>query len=372
MPQSKYFKIGYGIILAFLIIYLGSKVAFIFRPLVVLVQTLFFPFLLSGVLYYLFRPVVNAFENKGIPRVISIFVIYLLFVGLITLLIILVGPMLQKQFNNLIGNLPTYIGDLQAALNKWQENPWLKDLLDPHNMEEITSTVTQYISDSFSSIVTNIANFFGIVTSIVLVFISVPFILFYMLKEGEKAPHQVLKLFPYTQRNQGRKILADMDRAISSYIQGQVIVSACVGVLVYIGYLIIGLEYSLLLAFVAMFTNVIPFIGPFIGTIPAVIVAFIDDSPMMVVYTLIVVVVAQQIESNLISPQVMGRNLNIHPLTIILLLLVAGNLAGFFGLLLAVPTYAVLKVVASHTYRLIKLRNWRNEHAKNNKEPSAP
>lgn len=99
-----------------------------------------------------------------------------------------------------------------------------------------------------------------------------------------------------------------MDMALSSYIQGQILVSICVGILLYIGYLIIGIDYSLLLTVIAMFTNVIPFLGPIIGVIPALIVAVID-SPFMIVKVLIVMVIAQQIEGNIISPQVMGKSL---------------------------------------------------------------
>ncbi|OYD06197.1 AI-2E family transporter [Paludifilum halophilum] len=364
MPQSKPFRVGYGIILIFLIIYLGTKVDFIFQPIVVLVQTLFFPFLVSGVLYYLFRPVVRILETQKIPRVISILLIYLLFIGLITLLVVLAGPLLQEQFNNLVENLPGLVENLQVQLVELQKNPWVSDLLQEENVEEMTSKFTNYLSNSITSIITNIANFFGIITSIIMVFVTVPFILFYMLKEGEKAPRQVLRFLPRTQRNEGRRILKDMDRAISSYIQGQVLVSVCVGVLIYIGFLAIQVDYSLLLALFTMFTNVIPFIGPLIGTIPALIVAVID-SPIMMLKVILVILAAQQIEGNFISPQVMGRTLKVHPLTIILLLLVAGSLGGFLGLLLAVPTYALLKVVVSHTYRLIKLRYQRNEEAAN-------
>ncbi|MDA8354344.1 MAG: AI-2E family transporter [Firmicutes bacterium] len=356
MPQSKPFRIGYGILLAFLIILVGTKIDFIFKPLVVLVQTLFFPFLVAGVLYYLFRPVVRFLEKKGVPRVISILLIYLLFIGLAVLIVFLAGPPLQKQVTRLVENFDDLIASLQTKLVQLQHNPWVGQYFEQQNLEKITRDFTDYLSSSIMTIVTNIANFFSILTSIIVVFVTVPFILFYMLKEGEAAPKQVLRLLPAAQRSEGRRILSDMDRAISSYIQGQVLVSICVGVLVYIGYLIIGLDYSLLLALVTMFTNLIPFVGPLIGTIPAVIVAFID-TPFMVVKVLLVTVFAQQLEGNVISPQVMGRTLNIHPLTIILLLLVAGSLGGFLGLLLAVPTYAVLKVVVSHTYRLFLLRN---------------
>ncbi|GGE20543.1 UPF0118 membrane protein YueF [Marinithermofilum abyssi] len=356
MPQSKPFLFGYAIVLILLIIYLGTLVDFIFQPVVVLVQTLFFPFLVSGLFYYLFRPVVNYLQTIGIPRVLSILLLYLAFAGLVTLLIFLAGPLLQKQLTNLIENLPTLFTKVQTQLERLHNHPWVNNYLEQNSLNEITGNITEYLSSSTSTIVTNIAKFFSILTSIVVVFVTVPFILFYMLKEGEKAPRQVLRFLPSTQRAEGRRILADMDKAISSYIQGQVLVSVCVGIIIYIGYLIIGLDYSLLLALVTMFTNIIPFVGPIIGTIPAMIVAFID-SPWMVLKVLIVTLIAQQVEGNFISPMVMGRTLNIHPLTIILLLLVAGSLGGFLGLLLAVPTYAVLKVVVSHSYRLIKLRN---------------
>lgn len=362
MPQSKSFRVGYAILLILLIVYIGTLVDFIFRPVVVLFQTLFFPFLVAGVLFYLFRPVVNWLHRQKVPKVVSILVIYLLFIGLITLLVLLVGPTLQEQFNRLINNLPLLTLEITERLVALEEHPWVQGYLEQNSLEDLSNQAIQYLTDVITAIVSNVAGFVGVIASIVIAFITVPFILFYMLKEGEKAPQQLLRFLPASQRTEGRKILADMDTALSSYIQGQIIVSICVGILIYIGFLIIQLEYALLLAVVALFTNFIPFIGPIIGTIPAVIVAFIEQ-PIMALWVIVVTLIAQQIESNLISPQVMGRRLSIHPLTIISLLLVAGSLVGFLGLLLAVPTYAVLKVVVSHTYRLIKLRHKRAEEA---------
>lgn len=360
MPQTKPFRIGYGILLAFLIIFVGTKISFIFRPLVVLVQTLFFPFLLAGVLYYLFRPVVRFFEKRGVARIYSILLIYLLFVGLMILSVFLIGSPLQEQVTRLVENSDDLIAKLGDSLVKLKKNPYVGKYFEQQSLESLTQDITDYLSSSASIIFSNIANFIGVLTNIIIVFVTVPFILFYMLKDGETAPKQVLRFLPSTQRTEGKRILADMDQAISSFIQGQVLVSLCIGVLTYIGYLIIRLDYSLILALVTMLTNVIPFIGPLMGAIPALIVGIID-SPWMALKVLIVIVVVQQLDSNFISPQVMGRTLKIHPLTIILLLLVAGSLGGFLGLLLAVPTYAVLKVVVSHTYRLILLRTRRNE-----------
>ncbi|MED4580769.1 AI-2E family transporter, partial [Bacillus atrophaeus] len=140
-----------------------------------------------------------------------------------------------------------------------------------------------------------------------------------------------------------------------------IIVSCCVGVLVTIGYFIIGLDYPLMLGVVAMVTNVIPFIGPWIGTFPGVVVGLFD-SPTTAILVIVVVVIAQQIESQIISPQVMGRKLSIHPLTIIFLLLAVGNFAGIVGMLLAIPGYAVAKVIVSHIWRLVLLRKKHTDH----------
>ncbi|MCS1351820.1 AI-2E family transporter [Mechercharimyces sp. CAU 1602] len=355
MPQTKFFHTLYALILLALLIYLGTKIDFIFLPIVVTFQTLFFPFLIAGLLFYLFRPIVVLLHQYRIPKALSILLIYLAFIGVVTLAVLLIGPVLQAQFTSLIERTPELIFDIEKQINHLQKNPWVIDIMKQINLEEYTQQASQYISDGLSTIGTNVASLIGVITNIVLAFVTVPFILFYMLKEGEKAPEQVLKLLPTNRRQAGRSILSDMDRAISSFIQGQVTVSFFVGTLALIGYWIIGLDYALLLALVMMFTNVIPYIGPFIGTVPALIVGFIDR-PIMALYVLIVAVIAQQLEGNLISPLVMGKTLNVHPLTIIVVLLVSGSLAGFLGLLLAVPTYAVSKVVVSHVYQLWRLR----------------
>lgn len=344
--------------MVFIIIYLGTLVQFMFRPIVVFVETLFFPFILAGVLYYLFRPIVQFLHRKNISKTLSIIAIYLAVIGLVVTLILLIGPILQRQATSLANNLPYLIAEIRALIIQLQENAWFNrfEWSETLSLEKLSANMTQYINEAFNIISSNIAGLIGVIANVIIVFIIIPFILFYMLKEGEKAPNQVLKLLPVKHRIEGQNILSDMDVKLSSYIQGQILVSVCVGVLMYIGFLIIGIEYSLILAIIAMFTNVIPFVGPWIGTVPAVIVAIIH-SPFMVIKVLITIIVVQQVESNFISPQIMGKKLSLHPLTIILLLIVAGRFAGIIGMLLAVPTYAVCKVVVVHTYRLLRLRS---------------
>ena len=123
----------------------------------------------------------------------------------------------------------------------------------------------------------------------------------------------------------------------------------------YIGYLIIGLENALILAIFATLLTVVPFLGPFLGTIPAIISGLLI-SPFTAFKVLILLVIVQQLEGHLVTPQVMGKRLDIHPLTVILLLLVAGSLYGFIGILIAIPTYSVVKVVLKNFIKFYKLR----------------
>jgi predicted PurR-regulated permease PerM len=356
MPQTKWFRIGYGIIVILLIIFLASLVDFIFTPITVMIKTLFAPIILAGVLYYLLRPLVNL-AARYVPRAIAILCIYLMFIGLITLLIFLVGPTLHEQVNSLVKNTPAIVNEIRDYMIEMQENEYIARFQqdDRFSLEEISGKVADNLNAYLTAFGSNVLNIISAITGFIILLVIIPFVLFYMLKDGEKLPSQVLKIIPRQHEREGRNVLRDMDIALSSYIQGQIIVSVFVGVLIYIGFLIIGLEYSLVLALIAMFTNVIPFIGPFIGTIPSVVVAFFDK-PIMALWVLLVVIIVQQVESNVISPQVMGKKLDVHPLTIILLLLVASKFAGLLGLLLAVPTYAVSKVIVLHTIRFIKLR----------------
>lgn len=355
MIEEKWFKFGTAIIMIFLIVLLGTKVSFIFTPLVIIVKTLFAPVVLAGVLYYLLRPIVNLLGRK-IPRTFAIIIIFLAIVGIMTGATLIVGPELQRQFTHFVDNIPVFSQSIQQWAFSMMENEWFLRFQenDYLSIEKITTYLEENAQNMLQDAGAKIAGTVGFVANIIMVLVLVPFVLFFMLKDGKQAPTFLLKILPKKHQTEAENIIKDMDEALSAYIQGQIIVSFCVGLTAYIGYLIIGLDYSLVLGIVAMVTNVIPFIGPWIGTFPAVIVGLLT-SPLQAALVIIVVIVVQQLDSNITSPLVMGRKLNIHPLTIIFVLLIAGKFAGLLGLIFAVPAYALLKVIASHMYRYIQL-----------------
>ena len=358
--QSKFMRFLAGMLFILAIVFVGSQVSFIFQPINVAFQVLFIPFLLAGVLFYIMRPFVSFLHKYKVPKALAILTMFLVFLGLVTLFLFLIGPVIQAQIMNLVESAPALFNELNKLIIEVEESDWFQnfmasDAADDFSIEALTEDLTDYMSDAFDFIAGNIAGFFGAVTNFVLVLIIVPFMLFFMLKDGDRLPAQVFRFLPEKQQEEGRRILMDMDDKLSSYIQGQIIVSICVGILMYISYVIIGVEFSMILALFNMVTNLVPFIGPWIGSVPAVIVGVID-SPMTALWIIVAIVIVQQIESNLIVPNVMGRKLSVHPLTIIVLILVGGSFGGLLALILAVPFYAVMKVIATHVYRLFQLR----------------
>ena len=360
MPDSKYFRFAVWVLLIFLIILVGSYISFIFKPIIILVNTLFIPVFIAGVLYFLARPVVDYLTGKKLPRTAAILIIYVVFFGLLIILGIVVVPVITHQFTNLIESIPGFINTIEKELIALKDNPVFQRLQTTEmlEVEDIAGRLTSFMGDVFVAVGDNIASFVGIAANVAVIIIMIPFVLFYMLKDGRELSQNMTSRLPATYTDDGKRILQDMDQALSTYIKALLFVALCVGLMVYIGFLIIGIEYALILALFAMITNVIPYLGPFIGSVPAIIVAM-ADSPAMIIKVLVVIVIAQQIESTFISPQVMGKKLAIHPLIIIAVLLVGGRFAGFLGMILAVPTYAILRIVVSNAYLLYKIHKER-------------
>lgn len=351
LSKERWFRIAIGTILFLVIVWLMNEVKFIFTPLVIFVQTLFLPFLIAGIFFYLCRPLIQMLERWRVPRTAAILLIFFVIAALLALIVLSIGPTVQQQFMNLIANVPAMVAAVQDAIAYWQSN----QALIPDFVKDAVGDMGGKLQDILAGTGAYLGKLLGNVFNFVLALVIVPFILFYLLKDREKVTPGIVKFFPRSKEMEIRQVLKDMDEALGNYIKGQLIVSSCVGVMLLIVYIAIGLDYALLLALVAMVMNVIPFLGPFLATVPAVIVAWFQ-APVMALLVIGFMIVVQQIESNFISPRVMGRALNVHPLTIILLILVGGNLAGVMGMVLIIPTYAVAKVIVKHSYQLLSIR----------------
>ncbi len=360
MWDSKLFKTGIGILLLFLIIYVGSKISFIFQPFVVIFEALFFSFLISGLLYYLTLPVVDWLNKHKLPRPVSILLTYLLAVGLLAIIGFATVPILQKEFTGLLHGIPEKRSQIQQFLISLEDTAFGARLLnlESMNIDTITDSIADSIGKAFNRLAANVATLAGFIANIFTTIVIVPFLLYYMLNQRKEAllPRAISRLAHSDYIEKIDTILGEMNNLLRHYVQGLSIVCLFVGVLSYIGFLIIGVEYAFILSFFIMVTNIVPFLGPFIGAIPAVLVGLLQ-SPLMMLKVIIVIFVVQQMESLLISPQIMGRKLALSPLAIILVVLVAGRLGGLLGIILAIPIFTMLKIVARHILEQIRPHN---------------
>ncbi|MBD8070832.1 AI-2E family transporter [Bacillus sp. PS06] len=357
MSKSKLHFWTLQLLFILLIVYVGSKVSFLFQPIIVFSSTLFLPIMIAGILFFIFNPIVKLIERGKVPRTVAILILYLLFISLLISLGSIVGPIVSEQIADFIRNAPRYARAIQEFANDLSTESWFTWVMTQEyvSINQIEQGFLNFVQTIPDNIAASVGQVLGVVTNITLIIITVPFILFYMLKDGHRFSDTAIKFFPTSLRSEGLVILKDLYETVSTYIQGQVIVSLVVGTGCFIGYLIIDLKYALVLGIIVAVTNIIPYVGPFIGAAPAIIVGLLD-SPTKAIVAAIVVLIVQQLDGNVLSPLIIGKRLNTHPLTIILLLIGAGSFGGIIGMIIAVPTYAVLKAVVLHVVRLIRLQ----------------
>ena len=351
LTKRLWFQVGIGIIISLIIIKFFIDVKWIFSPVAIVLKSVFIPLLIGGVIYYISLPLQAFLEKYKFPRWSTIVITFLILIGLLWAAIAVIGPPVGEQINNLVDNAPEIIDSVsQFAIDMSPQVNYLPEWID---LEEIATKATNWVQ-SFS---VNFGNWFihffqsivqGAISGAIIV-ILVPFFLFFMLKDHERFIPFIIQFFSGKTKKWIEKTLRDIDNVLSLYIRGQVMISVILAIMLYIGYSLIGLKFALLLSVFALFMNIIPFIGPWIAFIPALIIGLFQD-PTLVIWVSVVTLVAQQTDAQLITPNVMGKTLNIHPLTIITVLISAGKIAGFFGILLAVPAYAVGKTIVSNIY----------------------
>ncbi|UJS28588.1 AI-2E family transporter [Macrococcoides canis] len=346
MTNKVWFRFGVGLLLTFLIIKYFLEINHIFYPIIIIVKSIILPLLLGGFLYYIVVPFQDKLEEKRhLKRWQSVTVIMVALCLIIGLLFSFVGPVVSKQTNNFIDNYPAIQKEFESYVSLALDQ---RDKL-PDNVKDGINNGIEKMNEYSGKIVSNAFSFITQFISTLFLLILVPFFLIYMLKDHDRFVPFVSAPFTGKRKMFVVNLFKDLDKTLRSYIQGQVTVSVILGLLLLVGYLVIGLDYAVILAMWGMVTNLIPFLGPYMAVIPAIIIALIQD-PVMAIYVIIIMFIAQQLEGNVITPNIMGKTLNMHPLTIITVILAAGNLGGFLAILVAVPTYAVLKTIVRNIY----------------------
>ncbi|SDC22696.1 Predicted PurR-regulated permease PerM [Pelagirhabdus alkalitolerans] len=349
MSERKAYRFLIYAVLTFTLIYLLNLTSFVFEPIGALLAAIAVPIVGAGFLFYITNPFVNLLERIRVPRLVAILIVFLLIVALIFFSVYFIIPPIQEQINSLIETAPEIRESFEGIIDMWRNR---QDFI-PEGAQETINSMMDNIGEYAEEAATSVFSFLGAFFSFMFSFVLIPFFLFFMLKDGDQFVPFISGFFSKSKAESLQRLLNNLNESLGSFIQGQALVSLSVGTMLLIGYLIVGLDYALVFAIFALFMNLIPYIGPWLSAIPAVIVGFFQD-PMIGVWTAVVMIIAQQVESNLIEPNIMGRVLKVHPLTVVVMILAAGAIVGFVGLIFAVPAYAIIKTTVEHFYEEYK------------------
>ncbi|RFU61490.1 AI-2E family transporter [Bacillus sp. V59.32b] len=337
-----FYRLGF-LLLLFIVLYIFMKLQPIWLPIVQILFTVLLPFMIAAFISYLLHPIVEILHEKGLHRGLSIVIIYLLFFGGFGYGIYKGIPAIVSQIRELSESAPAvaeqyryWVTDFENRTSNWPFGVH-------ERLEEGITMMENRLEKLMTVVMENLMKIFDFIVLIALI----PFLAFYILKDFDSIKKMVWYLTPKRWRKQGIAFLNDIDASLGSYIRGQILVCALIGTISALLFWMVGMDYPLVLGLIIGITNVIPYFGPIIGAVPAVIIAA-SISLKMALITVGIVFVLQFLEGNVLSPLIVGKSLHMHPLFIILALLAGGEVGGIMGLILAVPVLAVLKVCILH------------------------
>jgi len=351
--DNKFVSVLIIMLLLFLTIFIFTQISHLLAPVGTVLEIVGPPMVLALLFYYLLVPLVRYLESKGMHRKLAIGLVFFGIILVIALAVTFIIPGLEEQINALIADFPRIWNSVLAQLEQFVQNDWLTQLYEEFQMGNLIERVSSQLSNIFSVTLDSLGNVIGTITSITITLVTMPFVLYYFLVDSGRFKRSILKVTPTRWRPFMQKFMYQAGNQVGSYVRGQLLVALAVAIIFYMGYRIINLEYALILSILAGILNLIPYLGSVLASLPALIIgAFV--SPWQLVQVIIVIAVEQTIEGRIVSPQILGNRLDIHPLVVLFILLVAGSLFGFMGLILAVPGYGVLRVLWNLFFEWLK------------------
>jgi len=288
-----------------------------------LIRDLLFSLFIAFILQSALKPLVNRLVKLKISRILASFLVYLSFLTIFGALLSIVLPPLINETIQLSRNFPLIIDDLT--------NKFSYSILNWESLFQYLPTATNQFFNLISSVFSN-----------TIWFISTLFFGFYFLVEEDPIKKIFINFFNEEKTKPITDFINILEKKINNWFWGQIVLMFVVGILTYIGFILIGIKYSLPLAVLAGLLEIVPNIGPTIAAIPAILVGF-SQSTFLGILALIVAILVQQLENNLIVPLVMKRVVGINPIITLIALIIGGKLSGFLGILLSIPIVIVIQ-----------------------------
>lgn len=315
--------------------------------IVAVIAAIYFLFLIKGVLAILFiafllsssiAPAVDWLQKKKIPRALSAAAVYLILIFLIGLFFYLVVPPIAREAIDFSKNSPEYISKITGSFS------FLDGYSDSGSGEVTLADEVKALSTDWQSaagkIFSTIVKVFGGILSFVLIMV----LAFYMLVEEGAVKKIILSVVPRKNQSYALDLETRIQKGIGRWLRGQLILSLIVFTIIYVGLLIIGVKYALVLAIIAGLAEFIPYVGTLIAAVPAIMLSFIQ-APVLVLFVAGLYYLNSWLESHVIVPQVMGRITGLNPIIIIAVMLIGFKLAGLVGVVLAIPLTMALNIV---------------------------
>jgi predicted PurR-regulated permease PerM len=303
--------------------------------------TLFVALVLSTAI----RPIARRLNNLGIPKEASVILIYLVVIVALVGIIVLLVPLVADQINRAVTSIPDVYSQIRESM---LGNPnffiWRLGLELPENIT--LSSPPPPVEDD-EGLMVNVGQSLALlglgVRTIFMTFAALV-LAFYLTLEGQKSKLSLMLVVPLEHRESARELAAEIQDRLGAYVSGQVLLGLIIGGLSFIAYILIGLPNSLALALVAGIMEMVPIIGPFLGAIPALIVAY-SINPTLALWVVVATIIIQQLENNLLVPRIMKKAVGVSPLVTLLALTAFGSLFGILGAVVAIPLAAIIQLL---------------------------
>lgn len=303
------------------------------------------PLFIGFIVAWLFNPLVNKMTKKGMSRIIASIIVYIIFILFLVVFFRVFIPIIYNELNELIGTVPSIISDITNFINDLFNKIDDAQGFDIEAIKDgILDAITAYGNSISSNLPTTIMNIMGsLFSGLGSIFFGL-IIGLYMLFDFDNVTVLFLKLIPSRHQMEIAGLLDKIGVEVRKTVNGTLLVACMVFVCDTIGFSIIGLKSALLFGLFCGITDLIPYIGPWLGTAVATVVG-LTQSPLVGLGVLIIAVIVQMVESYVLQPVVMSKATNLHPVTIICGLLIFGHFFGIVGMILATPIMSIIKVI---------------------------
>ena len=336
------------------------SIAIVSSFLLYLLAPILLPFVAGALLAYVGDPIVDRLEKWNISRTLSVVIVFFLLFLLVLPLFFFLIPLLESQLKLLFLKMPSYIDWLMINLE-----PTLKDTFGVSvpalEVDQLKQTFTEQFSNAgnfFKSLIRTVTRSGFVVAGWAANIFLIPVISFYLLRDWDRLVAYLHDLLPRNIEPTVSQLVKESDDVLAAFLRGQMMVMLALGTIYAIGLKMVGVEFSLLIGLLAGMLSFIPYMGLIIGILVAgIAVMFQTHDPSNLLWVVVVFVVAQAIEGTLLTPLLVGDRIGLHPVAVIFSVLAGGQLFGFFGILLALPVFAVLAVIMRYFHKTYKQSN---------------